>query len=704
MQASTPIVSSLGLKAVRISLLSGAVAAALGAPAMAQDTGKIELDPFVHTVFEPDEETREYLVTGVKPITITAGFNNVLIAPRFERQTTFRLQGFGVSNALTGVSLVLPAGKGPVNVLASGGTTTIVMDTTNLPEDDGQGGGSGNENPDEDLGDLSGFIRLSDESQGDYSDDQFKAGGMLAHAFANGGRAVLETVGRNPQDVLVIAGHLNVTSDVKMSFGADGSEETDVNFHVGPSAGIVINKSWFLGLAEGYGAIRFGEGTRAVFEKGAVFIITDGMDDLREPDEFEADDEAQEGPVDERLVFEAAEGSVVTGVEHLEGFLTKDGQVCSMTFEQTEGGWRVVEREWRYEGPLEEVVNALGVEAMKVDAPKALRKEFLRRQSPSEFGKTINWMTELMVGAGTSMEMIRTAENVVELTSRAAVAFEDDQAVRVSARTGSSRGRFKSVDGSTGGFAEWSRDVTGLDLEVHLRHLTRFGGLVVSYADADVGSSFDVFDVSQESNIASLAVYYGESSDRFAVTGYGMFSGANDKVRVISTGDMLTTGDPSRRAMTAGVAGSFYPDWGGYKDVNFTGAVSLTNYLKSTYRIAFDGERVMDVEEESRWVGTLQLQAGWHRLFRPASSSWIKADVTLGGRVRAGDLEVRQTVSAGGASSSVGHDDLTRGEIFGDAALKVRLRDSVAGLHVGGSTGPDGSRSWTGGVSFDYQF
>ena len=86
-----------------------------------------------------------------------------------------------------------------------------------------------------------------------------------------------------------------------------------------------------------------------------------------------------------------------------------------------------------------------------------------------------------------------------------------------------------------------------------------------------------------------------------------MFSGANDKVRVISTGDMLTTGDPSRRAMTAGVAGSFYPDWGGHKDVNFTGAVSLTNYLKSTYGIAFDGERVMDVEEESRWVGTLQL-------------------------------------------------------------------------------------------------
>lgn len=168
MKASTPIVPSLGLNAVRLSLLSGAVTAALGAPAMAQESMEIELDPFEHTVFVPGEDTRDVLVTGVKTATITAGFNNVLIAPRVEQETTFRLQGFGVSNALTGVSLVLPAGKGPVNVLASGGTTTIVMDTSNLPEDDGQDGGSGNENPDEDLGDLGGFRLLSDENQADF--------------------------------------------------------------------------------------------------------------------------------------------------------------------------------------------------------------------------------------------------------------------------------------------------------------------------------------------------------------------------------------------------------------------------------------------------------------------------------------------------------------------------------------------------------
>ena len=77
MKASTPIVPSLGLNAVRLSLLSGAVTAALGAPAMAQESMEIELDPFEHTVFVPGEDTRDVLVTGVKTATITAGFNNV---------------------------------------------------------------------------------------------------------------------------------------------------------------------------------------------------------------------------------------------------------------------------------------------------------------------------------------------------------------------------------------------------------------------------------------------------------------------------------------------------------------------------------------------------------------------------------------------------------------------------------------------------
>lgn len=113
MKASTPIVPSLGLNAVRLSFLSGAVTAALGAPAMAQESMEIELDPFEHTVFVPGEDTCDVLVTGVKTATITAGFNNVLIAPRVEQETTFRLQGFGVSNALTGSRWSFPLARVP---------------------------------------------------------------------------------------------------------------------------------------------------------------------------------------------------------------------------------------------------------------------------------------------------------------------------------------------------------------------------------------------------------------------------------------------------------------------------------------------------------------------------------------------------------------------------------------------------------------
>ena len=234
--------------------------------------------------------------------------------------------------------------------------------------------------------------------------------------------------------------------------------------------------------------------------------------------------------------------------------------------------------------------------------------------------------------------MIRTAENVVELTSRAAVAFEDDQAVRVSGENRLEQGRFKSVDGSTGGFAEWSRDVTGLDLEVHLRHLTRFGGLVVSLCRR--GRRKLLRCLRRQSGVEHR--FPGRLLRRIKRQVCG--DGLRDVLGRQRQGPRHLDGRHAHHGRSVlpghdgGRRGSFYPDWGGYKDVNFTGAVSLTNYLKSTYGIAFDGERVMDVEEESRWVGTLQLQAGWHRLFRPASSSWIKADVTLGGRVRAGDL------------------------------------------------------------------
>ena len=169
----------------------------------------------------------------------------------------------------------------------------------------------------------------------------------------------------------------------------------------------------------------------------------------------------------------------------------------------------------------------------------------------------------------------------------------------------------------------WTREVTGLDLEVNLRHANQFAGLLVSYADADVTSGYEekfqtdlgYSGVTVESNVMSIAGYCGKAWERFSVTGFGAFSGGNDKVRVRSMQEMLASGEPSRKALTAGAAGSFYPGWGDYKSINLTGSLALTNFFKSTYDIAFDGASIMDVEEQDRWVGTLQFQAGWHELF-----------------------------------------------------------------------------------------
>ncbi len=700
----------------RFSLISiaAAIALVLGASVKAQEITEIRLDLNTYTLYDAAENHADVVrVTGDKPEGLAVLFHNVLVAPKVCPGVTFQLKGGGVSNSMNGVSLAIPSGPGTVKVQASGGTTTLLVDTADLPGQDElpalpEGGGTDGGDL-EDLGDLdveSSLFSLRTRATQEYSTEQFVVGAWEAHKLANAGRYMLNLAEYEPQDVLVLTGRLDVTPETQMSFG--GEAEAGVNFYLGSSAGVVVKKSWFVDQNMKSGAIGFGAGTLGVFEKGAVILIADDGDES--PDGIEP--EGGKDAVDGHVIFNVADDARLEGVENLKFLVSQNGHAGTMSFEWTEDGLVLVQEPWRYEGPLAAVVNELGDWAVKADAPRPLQEEFMRRRTAGEFGAAVNRIVAVMKGAGTSAEMLRTAENVVERTSRAAVAFEDDQAVKVTVRKGESRGRYQNVRERDYEAFGWTREVTGIDLEVNLRYMDRFAGLLVSYADADVESGYEekfqtdrgYSGVTVESNVMSLAAYYGAAWERFSAMGFGTFSGGNDKVRVRSAQEMLASGEPSRKSLTAGVSGSFYPGWGTYKSVNFTGAAALTNFLKSTYSVALDGEPVMDVEERSRWVGTLQLQAGWHELFRPWPSSWIKADCTLGGRLRGGDLEVEQKVRAHGASAGVSHEDLTRGELFGDVALKVSLRNSVAGVSVGGSAGPDGSRSWTGGVTFDYQF
>ena len=423
------------------ALIAAAAAFVLSASAAAQAVKHIKLDLDGCTLYDAEAPAAIVRVTGDRPQGLVVGFHNVLVAPKVRLGTTFLLRGYGVSNGMNGVSLAIPSEAGAVNVIASGGTTILVVDTESLPEPDeippdlsGGGETDGGDlddgfEPGEDLGEL--FSSRASKSS-DYSQEQFTAGAFEAHQLANEGRYVLSLAGYEPQDVLVLTERLNVTPNMQMSYG---EAKSGVNFHLGSSAGVVVKKSWLAEQDGKTGAIGFGAGTLSIFEKGAVILIADDDDD--NSDGFGA--VGGEGAVDGHVIFNVDEGARLEGVENLKFLVSQNGHASLMNFEMTADGLVLVQEPWRYEGPLSPVINALGDWAVQADAPRPLQEEFMRRLEAGEFGAAVNRIVAVMKGAGTSAEMLRTAENVVERTSRAIVAFEDDQAVRVTVRKGEPR-------------------------------------------------------------------------------------------------------------------------------------------------------------------------------------------------------------------------------------------------------------------------
>ena len=82
----------------------------------------------------------------------------------------------------------------------------------------------------------------------------------------------------------------------------------------------------------------------------------------------------------------------------------------------------------------------------------------------------------------------------------------------------------------------------------------------------------------------------------------------------------------------------------------------------------------------------------------------VRLTLEGGMRMRAGDLEATQTVSAYGASADLTTDDLERGEAFLSADVTGRWRGSVFGMRASGTLGPSGTRSLCGDVHVTYEF
>lgn len=718
-----------------LALAISVVAAVMPCPLFAGEVAVV-LKPHEPTYY-PEAADGLVRVIGVMPEVPTADLGNSLVVPRMGPGAGFYVKGLDTSMVADGVSLVLPAGSDCAKVTAYGGTTTVFMRTDDLfsgegdDEDQGSEGdeaGDGSGMPDAPGGDLGDLDEIEgSESDGPDSFSLFRSGLMRAAAgddagagaggltvpysqealaekacdavlFGNESRYILKMRGRLPKDVLVLQDKLNITGDSCIWIGGDGTPVPGVNFYMGDATGLVVERSMLESLGAEDGAVTFRAGTKSIFGKDVAVLVTNGVKDLEEDSET-SEGMAQNVPG----LFRLESGAEVDGLENVVLFYTKSGWVTMMRLEPAgDGSVNAVEHQWTYSGPLESVVNALAGRAARGEGPRPVMAELMRREGPEEFAMSFVRPVALSIGQGTLQEMQRTSENVVGTGARAAVAFEDGQIVKATLRTGRSRGTYKNAEGLGLESPNWTRSIEGLDLEAQGRYIDRFAGLQLSYSDASIRNEITDSIISQDSNVLSVSIYGGWGREGWSVFGFGNFAGAEDKLRITTAGGLLASSEPSRRAVTAGLAATYYPDWGNYKSVGFTGSIAVTNVFKSSYVVAYDGLDVLKVEENNRVVGTLQLQVGVHHLFRISPNIWVKADIEAGGRARGGDLDVTQTVSAAGASASRKGDGLSVGEIFADAALKVRLRDSVAGLSFSGSAGPDGSRSWTGGFMVQY--
>ncbi len=709
-------------------------AVALTCPLFAGEVDVV-LKPHEPTYY-PETAAGLVRVTGVMPEVPTAGMGNSLVVPLMKPGAVFRVKGLDTAMVADGVSLVLPAGSDCAKVTAYGGTTTIFMRTDDLfsgedgdedqgDEGDGAGGGSGVPSlpgfpgGSGNLGDLDNyhpespaFFRIgsvraaADDDAGagegaltvPYSKEALAEKAYDAVLFGNESRYILKTRGRLPKDILVLQDKLDVTGNSCIWIGGDGTTAPGVSFYMGDSTALVVERAMLESLGAEDGAVTFRDGTKSIFGKDVAVLVTNGVDDLEEDPET-SEGMAQSVPG----VFRIESGAEVDGLENVVLFFTKSGWVTMMKLERAgDGSVNAVEHQWTYAGPLESVVNALAGRAARGQGPRPVMAELMRREGPEEFGLSFVRPVALSIGPGTLQEMQRASESVVGTGARAAVAFEDGQIVKTTLRTGRSRGAYKNTEGLGLESPNWTRSIEGLDLEAQARYINRFAGLLFSYSDASIKNEITDSIISQDSNVLSASLYGGWGREGWSVFGFGSFAGAEDRLRITTAEGLLASSEPSRKAVTAGFAAAYYPAWGNYKSVGFTGSVAATNVFKSSYVVAYDGLDVLKVEERNRIVGTLQLQAGVHHLFRISPNVWVKADIEAGGRARGGDLDVTQTVSAAGASASRKGDGLSAGEVFADAALKVRLRDSVAGLSFSGSAGPNGSRSWTGGFMVQY--
>lgn len=503
----------------------------------------------------------------------------------------------------------------------------------------------------------------------------------------------------HPRSLMVFQESLKLYKEDRYAIGStiEEAERRDANLLVGRYGVLVVDEA-HLDLSGAL--IEAQDGAKIKFEKNSAIFITDagGAFDgetlgMSTP-EPAPETNSEEGRIEFFNPGAHVEGLddvvIVNGVTGTEGHFVANAA----------GGLTLVVGDWKADGAMAAPVNALHRNRTSPGSERFF--DVFPVSAWAERAVITN--TLLAKSLGTTQAMGDRAADGAQFARGAFLKDPTLMPVNVELTGGRSRGKTVEADGGVGTF---DRDTAGLALSVRGVAKDWLWGVRVLYEDAniDIDGPFVKKEATDaESTLLAGSLYLGKKVERLTLVGDVTFAGAEDRVDFFQTGDVkIGADDISRRSVSAGVTGLYEPktDIFGFAPL-WRAGLQLTDYLKTDYDVAIDGDKVWEVEEKNRLVATadvgVELKRDWHLYTRVPGEKdgewrtrddWLSLGVTGGMRVRAGDLDSPQRVTAAGASAEIETADLARWETYAGLGLDASWHDALWGLSAEGLWGPD---------------
>ena len=537
----------------------------------------------------------------------------------------------------------------------------------------------------------------------DFSEDFSEEGDQLtklmlsSQGALNIANTILDEVNRPKTSFLYVTDGLYIQKDTFIAVGGTLAEaqKNGWNLYMGADSALIFD-----GLQkQEVDGIHVEDGASAYFEKGSVIVIMNPLTEFT----------AKNTTLTPDTFIEAGPNAKIEGLENCSTFVFKNEQVFEVSFTKVDGGWQMSEKIWKPTGYFAESINELFKELSAGTAPSSLQnyyKQWILLDDFAQHAATLNFMQKSL---GTTTEMDRQTQRVIQTGVHAARRYETMLPLDVEILTSRSEGQaiglnvLNELDG-----LKYERESNGIAVGLNGRYLNRFVGMRVAYDDADVRIDHQNFRkgdmIEGTSTILTTSFYAGQRYDWGYLTGHLSYAAANDKTRILGISEEVIGAEKiQRQSVSLGMMSTFVSE-GEWVDTGFTAGGYMTYFLPVRYGMGINSQEVWKLEEEKRLVWTGHLGADVSGLWHPTSKSYIKLNFDTGLRLRIGDTEVKQTMTVGGVSSSVTTDDLARGEAYASLLLSGKLADGRFGAGVTQALGPDGVKHVSAEfhVTFDF--